>query len=298
MTPILGLAMIVRDEEAVIGRALDSVLDLVGAWTVIDTGSTDNTRDIVTEKLGHLPGELLESEWRDFGSNLTELMEYSRDQAQWNLRLHADMVVDAHEGFTAFLAADEDPDTQAWQVGVEDPGGYFYRYPYLTRGGLEWWYVGATHEHLAPLGRKQRPLLGLTLHHHADGANRAEKFARDIELLRPAVEKGDARAVFYTAQSLEHLGRLEEAAEAYHRRDAMGGWEEEAWYSAYRVGRLTGDVDALIRAWERRPWRHEPLAAAAAIVASRGARDDLLFMEPPASPPPAMMSSVIEEESA
>ena len=76
----------------------------------------------------------------------------------------------------------------------------------------------------------------------------------------------------------------------------MGGWEEEAWYSAYRIGRMTGDVDALIRAYERRPWRHEPLSAAAAIVASRGARDDLLFMEAAASPPPAMIPPVIDEE--
>ena len=176
MTPTLGLAMIVRDEEQVIGRALDSVRELIGSWTIIDTGSTDRTCEIVAERLDGIPGSLLEQDWTDFGANLSELMAQSREQAKWNLRLHADMEVDAHDGLLDFLAADEDSETQAWQVGIEDPGGYFYRCPYLTRGGLEWWYEGATHEYLAPLGRKQRPLLGLTLHHRADGANRAAKF--------------------------------------------------------------------------------------------------------------------------
>ena len=286
----VGLSMIVRNEESVISRALSSVRGLIDTWTIIDTGSTDKTKKIIERDLKGIPGQLLDSEWRDFGTNLTEMMKVSSDTATWNLRLHADMVVEYHEGMHDFLEADEDETIQAFQVAIVDTNGCFYRVPYLTRGGLEWWYVGATHEYLAPLARNQRPLLGLTLHHHQDGGSRADKFERDLELLKPGVEEGDPRAVFYTAQSLENLGRLEEALEFYRRRYELGGWEEEAWYSLYRYAMIRGDVDGLIEAYRRRPWRHEPLTAAAALVASEGGRDDLLFLDPAASPRPATIS--------
>lgn len=290
MTETMGLSMIVRNEEDVLPGALESVRGLIDTWTIIDTGSTDRTKEIIEEQLYGIPGRLLDSEWRDFGTNLTELMKESSGAASWNLRLHADMTVEFHEGMHDFLEADEDETIQAFQVAIVDTNGCFYRVPYLTRGGLEWWYVGATHEYLAPLGRNQRPLLGMTLHHAQNGANRSDKFERDIELLRPDVEKGDPRAVFYTAQSLENLGRLEEAAESYRRRVNMGGWEEEAWYSLYSEGKIRGDIQMLLEAYERRPWRHEPLTAAAALVASEGAKDDLLFLQPAASPRPATIS--------
>lgn len=42
--PLISLCMIVRNEEAVLGRCLDSVADLVDEIILVDTGSTDNTK--------------------------------------------------------------------------------------------------------------------------------------------------------------------------------------------------------------------------------------------------------------
>ena len=57
----LSLCMIVRDEEDQIGKALQSVGDLVDEIIVVDTGSTDKTMEII-RKSG---GKLIESEWED-----------------------------------------------------------------------------------------------------------------------------------------------------------------------------------------------------------------------------------------
>ncbi|HBJ81948.1 glycosyltransferase, partial [Pseudothermotoga sp.] len=51
---LLSVAMIVKDEESNIRRALDSVKDIADEIVVVDTGSVDNTPDIVrkyTDKL-------------------------------------------------------------------------------------------------------------------------------------------------------------------------------------------------------------------------------------------------------
>ncbi len=46
----IGLCMIVKDEANRIAGALDGVIDLFDQVTVIDTGSTDGTLDILRER--------------------------------------------------------------------------------------------------------------------------------------------------------------------------------------------------------------------------------------------------------
>jgi len=65
--PVLGLHMIVRDEEDSIVACLDSVLPHVDRAYILDTGSTDATRELVADALvrhGHHPDRSTgEAEW-------------------------------------------------------------------------------------------------------------------------------------------------------------------------------------------------------------------------------------------
>lgn len=45
----ISLCMIVRNEEEVIGRCLESVKDIVDEINIVDTGSTDNTKQVVAQ---------------------------------------------------------------------------------------------------------------------------------------------------------------------------------------------------------------------------------------------------------
>lgn len=52
----ISLCMIVKDEEQVLERCLDSVKELVDEIVIVDTGSTDATKDIAaryTDRLFH-----------------------------------------------------------------------------------------------------------------------------------------------------------------------------------------------------------------------------------------------------
>ena len=44
----ISLCMIVKNEESVLERCLDSVADLVDEIIIVDTGSTDRTKEIAT----------------------------------------------------------------------------------------------------------------------------------------------------------------------------------------------------------------------------------------------------------
>lgn len=270
--PRLGLVMIVKDEAAVIGRCLDSVTHLIGWWTVVDTGSIDDTAAVIEAKLGHLPGTLYRRPWRDFGWNRSEAVALARGTADYLLLLDADHVLRT-EGF------DQDA-LSADCYTIEVRGPLSYEMPYLVQGDREWYYLGKTHEFLTcdePFGRES--LRTLAVDHFGDGGTRHEKFARDLALLEQSLREqpDDGRTLFYLAQTRQNLGDVPGALAAYRRRIEVGGWDEEIFWSLYQCGVLLaqrGDwgyaQQALLAAFEYRPTRAEPLYKLAEGYRQRG----------------------------
>ena len=59
--PLVSLCMIVRNEEAVLERCLDSVAELVDEIILVDTGSTDDTKKIASK----FSAKIYDFPWRD-----------------------------------------------------------------------------------------------------------------------------------------------------------------------------------------------------------------------------------------
>lgn len=59
--PTIALATIVKNEEKVLARSLESVKDIVDEMVIVDTGSTDDTKKIIRE----YGGKVLDFEWCD-----------------------------------------------------------------------------------------------------------------------------------------------------------------------------------------------------------------------------------------
>lgn len=263
--------MIVKDEAAVIERCLASVRGLVDAWVVCDTGSSDGTPELIRRTLSDLPGELHSRPWRNFGHNRTEAISLAQGAADYLLLLDADMTVRVARSGIGRLGADS--------YLVAYSGSLSYRQKLLVRADREWWYEGATHEYLTTSGPETVENIDtLVIDHHADGSSRPEKFRRDVELLNAELERkpDDPRTVFYLAQSYREQGEAERALSLYERRAALGGWDEEVFYSLYQVGALRAQLGDwaqamadLIRAWQFRPQRLEPVYDLAAGLRTR-----------------------------
>ena len=96
-----------------------------------------------------------------------------------------------------------------------------------------------------------------------------EKYTKDAELLEKALleEPNNIRYQFYLAQSYFDSQQWEKAEAAYIKRVQLGGWEEEQYYAAFRIGMCRGLQNkpwieiqqAFLEAWELRPFRAEPL---------------------------------------
>lgn len=254
-----------------IGRCVQSVRDLIDSWVICDTGSTDDTQQIITNELRDIPGELYERPWHDFGENRSELMQLADGRGDYLLLLDADMTVTFEKSKLGKLSAD------SYLLRHDEPVEYWIKR--LVRSDRQWRYVGATHEYVTTCGTDHTERLdAILVTHHADGGTRAEKFERDLRLLSKELrdDPTNSRAVFYLANTHRDLGHQSEAIELYRRRIAMGGWEEEIFYSIFQVGVLKAEQGAwpaarrnLMRAWEFRPSRLEPLYELVSRLRSR-----------------------------
>ena len=88
--PTIGLCMIVKNEEAVIGRALDSVKDTAAEIIIVDTGSTDSTLDILAQ---YPQVQVHQFDWcDDFAA--ARNAAFAKATSDWVLFLDADEYVD------------------------------------------------------------------------------------------------------------------------------------------------------------------------------------------------------------
>lgn len=86
--------MIVKNEEACLGRCLKSVQDYVDEIIIVDTGSTDGTIEIAENYGARIQHHLWES---DFSKHRNQSLSYAT--GDWIFQLDADEVLFAEDGF-------------------------------------------------------------------------------------------------------------------------------------------------------------------------------------------------------
>lgn len=234
------LCMIVKDEAAVIGRCLASVLPIIDTWLVVDTGSTDHTPQVVTNLLGHLPGSLIHRPWVDFATNRSEALWIARNEADYALVIDADDMLLIEPNLVLPLLTLDGYDLQIRL------GDVYYQRPQLFANRLPWRYRGVLHEFAEAEGAGPRETLpGVTMICGQDGARRHDPstYARDAAVLERALQTETdpflvSRYTFYLAQSLRDSGDHNGALTLYLARAELGFWEEEVYVSLLNAARM------------------------------------------------------------
>lgn len=270
--PTVCLNLIVRDEARVIERCLASAKPLIDSWVIIDTGSTDDTRERIRRAMRGIPGELLESTWVDFAHNRNEALREARKRADYVLLIDADEEFVAEPGIR-FPPPGED----SYLIEIRD-GRRAYKRVQLVRSSQDWQYAGVLHEYLFSSQTVQPQVLrGLHILTHRDGARAAKpgSLRRDAELLEEEIRKdpGNARCALYLGQTYFSCGELQKALAMYRKRIELGGWEEENWYALYQAAEVLRAMEAPVAdvlaaydlAFQYRRTRVEPLYRMAAV---------------------------------
>lgn len=273
MKPTLTLCMIVKNESHIILECLNSVYKFIDYWVICDTGSTDNTKEIITNffKEKGIPGEIHDHEWKNFGHNRTLAFRAAEGKADYA------WVIDADDYIEGELKLPPTKDVDSYALRIKR-GTFFWWRNQIFKLDAKWEYKGVLHEYAAC--EKQQPkivkldgnynICARTMGGARNvGITPVEKYSRDAEVLEEAMKEDptNTRHQFYLAQSYFDSQQWDKSDEAYRKRVEMGGWEEEVFYSLYRIAMIAaitnktfGEIkEKFLMAWNYRPIRAEPL---------------------------------------
>ena len=240
---IIYLTMI-KNESAIIRRSIESVLGLCDAICVCDTGSTDNTVEVVNEcfKSLNVPCKLYHHTWKNFGANRTESFNASVDFCKglgWDLNNTYSLLLDADMQLEVRTFDKNTLTSPGYCIIQRSPNMEYYN-TRLVQIGFPWTCKGVTHEYWDGFNCEFIPSDAIFINDVGDGGCKGDKFERDVRLLEEGLkmEPNNERYLFYLAQSYKDSGRIDDSILYYKKRIDAGGWCEEVWYSMYTIMKL------------------------------------------------------------
>lgn len=227
--------MIVKNEEAVIGRCLASVKDLVDEINIVDTGSTDQTKDVVRP----FTDRIFDFQWINHfaAARNFSFQQATKDYILW---LDADDVFseEEQEKFRTLkksLAADIDAVSMSYHLSFDPEGnvGSLIKRFRLVKREKNFQWIGAVHEYLSVGGNLldcDVAISHLPLSHDHN---------RNIEIYNHLVnsrEELSPRDTFYYANELSDHAQFEEAIFYYEQfLISQLGWVEDNINACFRL---------------------------------------------------------------
>jgi glycosyltransferase involved in cell wall biosynthesis len=283
-TQRIAAAMMLKNESQRILVTLKSLEGTIKGLIVFDTGSTDNTLEILGQwcTSQNVQLHVTKGEFVDFSRSRNVLFDFA----------------DTIEGYDFLLLLDCNDELQGGDVLLNEcekyakgpekvfmvrqrwlTGTYVNKYlnARLVKTKHGWRYKKRVHEYLAPLvgdTNINRPPLSedvvLFQNRNDDDDKTQQRFKRDKEfLLADVASENDPRDMFYLAQTLSCLGEYDESYNWYQKRgEIIEGFWEERFHSYLRSAEIAitkkNDTDLAIANFFKAAmidFRAEPLIA-------------------------------------
>jgi glycosyltransferase involved in cell wall biosynthesis len=220
--------MIVRNEETTIARCLDSVQGIPDEIVIVDTGSTDRTKEIVKE----YADKIFDFTWiDDFAA--ARNFAFSKATADYILWLDADDVL-ADSDREQFLKLKKNLDplmdvvNMPYLLAFDQFGAVTFslRRNRLVKRSMNFQWIGAVHEYLEVYGHVLNSDICVT-HKGTEGGDSY----RNLKIYEKRKAKGEAfspRDLYYYANELSEHQFYNRAIESYQEFLKTGqGWVED-----------------------------------------------------------------------
>jgi glycosyltransferase involved in cell wall biosynthesis len=226
--------MIVKDESHVVERALQSALPFIECWSIVDTGSSDDTIAIIENffQKHSVPGKVFRRPWRDFGFNRTEALDLCQGLMKWAIMLDADDTIEGELLSPDFfsdqpsskshdISSAQKPDETVNAMTIQIKfGQHEFRRIQFFRLDAKWRYVNKVHEYaVCDSAAHVFHLPSSTfMHARSEGAQSKDPIARaerDISLLLS--EPRTIHNLFHLGNSYREAKRYDDALRCYRR---------------------------------------------------------------------------------
>ena len=254
----ISLCMIVKNEEKVLERCLESAKGLADEIVIVDTGSEDRTVEIARQ----YTSRVYEIPWRDDFSQARNF-SFSMAEKEYCMWLDADDVISEENlekllEYKGKMDGTEDVVMVKYAAGFDEedrPSFVYYRERILkNRRELRW--KGRVHEAVEPWGKTV--YWDAAIYHKKEGAGEPGRNLRIYEKMREEGEIFGPRELFYYGRELMYGGRTEEAVLVFQEfLDRKDGWKENQIEACENLsaclqalGRKEESLRALLRSLE------------------------------------------------
>lgn len=241
----ISLCMIVKNEEDVLERCLQSVAGLVDEINIVDTGSTDRTVEIAKK----FTDRVFFYEWTGkFKDARNESFKYATKDYTFYMDAD-DVLLEADQKKFASLKASLDPATDSVTMFYQAVDEYDnvtiqYRRNRLLKTSRNFQWEGDCHNYIQVSGKILNADVAIT---HKKSSHAV---GRNLSIYQSKIANGDMftpRDYFYYANELRENGHYKEAIENYTKNlEQEDGWIEDKVYACiYRADcyRLTGSFE-------------------------------------------------------
>lgn len=243
--PTICLNMIVKNESHIIEKTLEMLCSGINFsyWVISDTGSTDNTCEIITNffKKKNIPGELYNDEWKDFSHNRNLALNYAFGKSDLLF------FFDADDEIHGTVNIPKSMDYDGYHFNFGHAGGISYHRLLLVNNKMRWKYVGVLHEVLVCV--EPNPRLATIEGHYYVVSGRSgsrnkdpDKYMKDAIILENAYHEAKknndniyCRYAFYCANSYKDAGKPEEAIKWYKITLGHDTWVQEKYVSCLYI---------------------------------------------------------------
>lgn len=142
--------MIVKNEEHVIERALNSCYNMIDSYCIVDTGSTDNTKEVIKNFFDSkgINGKIVDFEFTNFEDCRNKSIEHAKNLGDYGFWIDADeqLVLDktfTKESFKLFTKKYNFPDQLAVMCHY---GNVKYHRSQFYKFDTNWYWYGPVHE--------------------------------------------------------------------------------------------------------------------------------------------------------
>jgi glycosyltransferase involved in cell wall biosynthesis len=245
------LLSMIKNENKIIKRLIESTLSIADAVCICDTGSTDNTIEVLTDYFSDfkIPTRIFNGEehlWKNFGYNRSQsflaAVQMCKDLG-WDLDSTYALAMDADMQLVVLPPfSKESLTTIGYKIIQKSHSLEYYNARFLCLGH-PWKCTGVTHEYWDGGETDTITADKIYISDIGDGGCKSDKFERDVRLLEEGLRESpnNPRYLFYLAQSYKDSGvpnKIEKSIEYYQKRVEVGGWVEETWYAMYMLMKL------------------------------------------------------------
>lgn len=227
----ISLCMIVKNEEKTLANCLNSVKDIADEIIIVDTGSTDKTKEIAR----NFTNKIYDFQWIDDFSAARNFA-FEKAQMDYQLWLDADDIIDNEnrqklKNLKGNLSQDIDVVMMWYNTGFDADGNVTFRYyrERLLKQSRNFRWAEPIHECIPYFGKVIYSDISIT--HRKDYSETSVEKDRNLKIYEKLLSRGKVlspRGQYYYSRELKDNGFYEKAIKSFTKfLESDFGWKED-----------------------------------------------------------------------